>query len=63
MSVTQQHCELWDIDKGEEAADFANWWRGHVRRKERETAAFTLTRLENGDLPIVTLDFDYYANP
>lgn len=63
VSVTQQHCEMWDIDKDEDGADFANWWRGHVRRKERETAAFTLTRLANGDAPTLILSFDYYANP
>jgi hypothetical protein len=63
VDITQQHCEVWDINKGEEAADFANWWRGHQRRKERETAAMTLTKLHNGDLPTLSLSFDYYANP
>jgi hypothetical protein len=63
LSLDQQHCEQWDIDKDEDGADFANWWRGHVRRKERETAAMTLTRLQNGDLPKLVVSFDYYANP
>jgi hypothetical protein len=63
LSLDQQHCEEWDIDKDADGADFANWWRGHVRRKERETAAMTLTRLQNGDLPKLLVSFDYYANP
>jgi hypothetical protein len=63
VSFDKQHCEMWDIDKDQDGADFANWWRGHVRRKERETGALTLTRLANGDVPVLRVDFDYYANP
>lgn len=63
ISFDRQHCEMWDIDKDADGADFANWWRGHVRRKEREVGAMTLTRLDNGAVPVVLVDFDYYANP
>jgi hypothetical protein len=63
IAFDKQHCELWDIDKDADGADFANWWRGHVRRKERETGAMTLTRLDNGALPVLLVSFDYYANP
>jgi len=28
LAVDKQHCEMWDIDKGAEAADMSNWWRG-----------------------------------
>lgn len=63
LSMQKNHCDMWDVDKGAEAADFANWWRGHARRKERDTAAAVLTRLRPGDEPEGTFDFDYYANP
>ena len=63
VSVDEQHCEMWDIDKGKYAADMSNWWRGHVRRKERETAATTATRLASGEAPADDFDFDFYANP
>lgn len=63
VSFDKQHCEMWDIDKDQDGADFANWWKGHVRRKERETGALTLTRLANGDIPVLRVSFDYYANP
>lgn len=63
LALDKQHCEMWDIDKGSEAADMSNWWRGHIRRKERETAAMTITRTASGQAPTLLLDFDYYANP
>lgn len=63
LSTTKNHCDKWDVDKGAEAADFANWWRGHARRSERETAAEVLTRLRAGENPAGVFDFDYYANP
>ncbi|MGH9040446.1 MAG: hypothetical protein ACRDZ3_09460 [Acidimicrobiia bacterium] len=63
VSIQKNRCDTWDIDKGAEAADFANWWRGHARRKERETAAEVLTRLRAGEQPRGLFDFDYYANP
>ena len=63
LGVDKQHCEMWDIDKGEDGADMSNWWRGHVRRKERETAAMTVTRLAEGRAPRNAFDFDFYANP
>jgi hypothetical protein len=63
LSVQKNHCDTWDIDKGDDAADFANWWRGHARRKERDTAVEVLTRLRPGEQPEGLFDFDYYANP
>ena len=63
VSIQKNRCDTWDIDKGSEAADLANWWRGHARRKERETAAEVLTRLRPGEHPQGLYDFDYYANP
>jgi hypothetical protein len=63
VSVDKQHCELWDIDKGREAFDMSNWWRGDVWRSERETAAMTLTRTRAGEVPHGLFDFDYYARP
>jgi hypothetical protein len=63
VAVDKQHCEVWDIDKGENAADMSNWWRGHVRQKERETAATTATRTAAGEVPTDVFDFDFYANP
>jgi hypothetical protein len=63
IAFDKQHCELWDIDKDADGADFANWWRGHVRRQERETGAMTLTKLDNGATPVLLVGFDYYANP
>lgn len=63
IAFDRQHCEMWDIDKDPDGADFANWWRGHVRRKEREVGAMTLTRLDNGAVPVLLVGFDYYANP
>lgn len=41
----------------------SDWWRGHIRRKERETAAMTATRPAPGASPTILLDFDHYANP
>lgn len=61
VSIDKQHCELWDIDKGAEAADLSNWWRGDAWRTERETAAETATRLREGEVP--QGDFDFYAYP
>jgi len=63
LSVTKDHCEMWDIDKGKHAADMSNWWRGHVRRKERQTAAVVATRTAAGEVPTDVFDFDFYANP
>jgi hypothetical protein len=63
VSVDKQHCELWDIDKGREAFDMSNWWKGSVWRSERETAAMTLTRTKAGDVPHGVFDFDYQARP
>lgn len=63
VSLTKNHCDKWDIDKGAEGADFANWWRGHARRSERDTAAEVLTRLRPAEQPKGNFDFDYYANP
>jgi len=63
VSIDKQHCELWDIDKGREALDMSNWWRGDVWRSERESAAMTLTRTKAGEVPHGTFDFDYYARP
>lgn len=61
VGVDKQHCELWDIDKGRDAFDMSNWWRGEVWRSERETAAMTLTRTKAGQAAHGTFDFDYYA--
>jgi hypothetical protein len=63
ITFDKQHCEVWDIDKDADGADFANWWKGHIRRKEREVGAQTLTRLDNGAVPTLLVSFDYYANP
>ena len=63
VGVEKQHCELWDIDKGSAAFDMSNWWRGDVWRSERETAAVTLTKLREGELPHGDFDFDYHAHP
>ncbi|MGH9043093.1 MAG: hypothetical protein ACRDZ3_23015, partial [Acidimicrobiia bacterium] len=63
VSVDKQHCELWDIDKGREALDMSNWWKGQVWRSERETAAMTLTRTKAGEAAHGVFDFDYYARP
>ena len=63
VSIDKQHCELWDINKGEEGFDMSNWWRGRVWRAERETAAMTLTRTRAGEVPHGIFDFDYQARP
>ena len=63
VSVDKQHCELWDIDKGAEAFDMSNWWRGDVWREERSTAAVTLTKVRQGEVPTGDFDFDYKAHP
>lgn len=63
VSVDKQHCELWDITKGEHPAQFSNWWRGDVWRSERETAAGVLTSTKSGEVPTDTFDFDFYAHP
>lgn len=61
LSVTQPRCEKWDIDKAEPGGEFANRWKGEVRRQDRATAAVTATKVANGDLPTSMFDFDYYA--
>lgn len=61
LESTHLHCEEWDIDKGSAPADFSNWWRGDVPRKERETAALIATSVKNGEWPVDYVDFDYYA--
>ncbi len=63
VSVDKQHCELWDISKGEHPAQFSNWWRGDVRRSERETAAAVLTSTKGGEVPTDNFDFDFFAHP
>jgi hypothetical protein len=63
VSVDKQHCELWDISKGEHPAQFSNWWRGDVWRSERETAAAILTSTRGGEVPTDNFDFDFYAHP
>jgi hypothetical protein len=63
VSIDKQHCELWDISKGEEGFDMSNWWRGRVWRAERETAAMTLTRTRAGEVPHGLFDFDFQARP
>jgi hypothetical protein len=61
LSTEQQRCEKWDIEKGETAGDFANRWKGSVRRGDRATAMATATQVANGDLPRYRFEFDYYA--
>jgi hypothetical protein len=63
VSVSKPHCELWDIDKGSEALDMSNWWRGNTWREERSTAAVTLTTVKQGEVPTGDFDFDYNARP
>lgn len=63
VSVSKPHCEMWDIDKGREALDMSNWWRGGVWREERSTAAVTLTTVKQGEVPTGDFDFDYNARP
>ncbi len=63
VGIEKQHCEEWDIDKGAAAFDMSNWWRGDVARKERETAAVTLTKVKEGAVPTGDFDFDYHAHP
>ena len=63
VSVDKQHCELWDISKGEHPAQFSNWWRGDVNRSEREMAASVLTSTKSGEVPHDLFDFDFYAHP
>ena len=60
VGITKQHCEKWDISKHEDVR-FSNWWRGSVRRQERETAMVALTKTNAGELPHQTFDFDFYA--
>ena len=60
VGITKQHCEKWDISKHEDVR-FSNWWRGAVRRAERETAMVALTKTSAGEVPHQTFDFDYYA--
>jgi hypothetical protein len=61
LSVDQQRCELWDIEKGVDPADFANRWKGSVRRGDRAAAMVTATEVDTGDLPTYRFEFDYYA--
>lgn len=63
VSVSKPHCEQWDIDKGSEALDMSNWWRGNAWREERSTAAVTLTTVKQGEVPTGDFDFDYNARP
>jgi hypothetical protein len=63
VSVSKPHCEMWDIDKGREALDMSNWWRGNAWREERATAAVTLTTVKQGEVPTGDFDFDYNARP
>ncbi len=63
VSIDKEHCELWDIDKGEHPADMSNWWRGDVWRSERSTAAMTATMTRAGERPEDNFDFDFYAHP
>jgi hypothetical protein len=60
VGITKQHCEKWDISKHEDVR-FSNWWRGSVRRTERETAMVALTKTNAGEVPHQTFDFDFYA--
>jgi hypothetical protein len=61
LSTEQQRCELWDIEKGVDPADFGNRWKGGVRRTDRSTASVTATQVDNGGLPRYRFEFDYYA--
>ena len=63
VTVSKPHCEMWDIDKGREALDMSNWWRGDTWREERSTAAITLTTVKQGEVPYGDFDFDYIARP
>ena len=63
VSISKPHCEMWDIDKGSEALDMSNWWRGNSWREERSTAAVTLTAVKQGEVPTGDFDFDYNAGP
>jgi len=63
VGLVQQHCELWDVDKGEEGANFANWWRADQRGQEREVAAMSLTKLHRGEFPTLRLSIDHHATP
>jgi hypothetical protein len=63
VSISKPHCEMWDIDKGAEALDMSNWWRGSAWRQERSTAAVTLTTVKQGEVPTGDFDFDYNARP
>lgn len=61
VSKTHQRCETWDIEKNEPGGDFANRWKGEIRRKDRSTASVTATKVADGDRPVSVFDFDYYA--
>lgn len=61
LATEQQRCEKWDIEKGETPGDFANRWKGSVRRGDRATAMATATEVDNGALPRYRFEFDYYA--
>lgn len=61
LENTSQHCDVWDIDKGEEPADFANDWDGSAKQKERDTASMIATNVPNGYVPTDYVRFDYYA--
>jgi hypothetical protein len=61
LATEQQRCELWDIEKGETPADFANRWKGSARRADRASAMATATEVDNDALPRYRFEFDYYA--
>jgi hypothetical protein len=61
LSTTTERCEVWDIDKGANAPDFANRWRGHVWRSERSTASVVATAVAEGSAPEQYVSFDYDA--
>jgi hypothetical protein len=61
LSTEQQRCELWDIEKGADPGDFANRWKGSVRRADRASAMVTAMQVDNGALPRYRFEFDYYA--
>ncbi len=62
LEHSDTHCETWDIAKGSEPADFANRWRGDVRRSERDTASIIATNVPDGYYPTDYHDFDYNAH-
>lgn len=63
LEHTSTHCDLWNIDKGAEPADFANVWMGNVRRSEREVAGLIATNTPNNYVPVDYIRYDYYARP